>query len=203
MISADDALLRLKEGNRRYLSGAKSKSALDNQKDRNELAREQSPFAVILGCSDSRVPPELVFDQGLGSIFVIRVGGNIAGATQVASVEFAVEQLGTRLVMVMGHNRCGAVEATIDALENPSAPVSTSMRSIADRVATAILPVLEKEGDTSSDAVKFECVKANVRAASRSLVERSDLLQRKTLEDGFQVVKAVYSMETGVVTILD
>ena len=203
MISADDALRRLKEGNRRYLSGAKSKSALDNQKDRNELAKEQTPFAVILGCSDSRVPPELIFDQSLGGLFVIRVAGNISGPVQVASVEFAVQELGTKLVMVLGHNRCGAVQATIDAVANPEAPMSSNLRTVADYVETAILPVLERGGDPSTDGVNLECVKANVRNSARSLLRRSRLLQRKSLETGFQIVEAVYSLETGVVTILD
>jgi len=203
MISAVEALTRLKDGNRRYLSGAKSKSALDNQKSRHDLAKGQTPIAVVVGCSDSRVPPEIIFDQNLGDLFVIRVAGNISGASQIASVEFAVERFGCNLVIVLGHTKCGAVNATINAIANPGAPVSSNMRSIADRVASAILPTLEEGGDPTSESVVTKCVLANIQSSLETMIERSSVLQRSMQQQGFLITGALYSLETGVVSFID
>src|SRR6185436_13322298 len=116
MISASEALKRLMEGNRRFVSGDRSGESLTGQARRSELTTGQEPFAIILGCSDSRVPAELVFDQGLGDLFVIRVAGNIVASSQIGSVEFAAERFGTPLVVVLGHSQCGAVKATLEEL---------------------------------------------------------------------------------------
>lgn len=134
MISARDALERLREGNHRFVADAKSRDALTGQARRNELAAGQEPFAIILGCSDSRVPAELVFDQGLGDLFVIRVAGNIVASSQVGSVEFAAARYATRLVVVLGHSQCGAVLATLEELQQPTGSQSRNLRSIVDRV---------------------------------------------------------------------
>ena len=116
MISTREALERLREGNRRFVSGMRRNATLTNQTRRSELAAGQEPFAIILGCSDSRVPAEIVFDQGLGDLFVIRVAGNIVASSQIGSVEFAAERFSIPLVVVLGHSRCGAVLATLEEL---------------------------------------------------------------------------------------
>src|SRR5271157_2642032 len=124
MISAREALDRLKEGNRRFASDLRSRDLPTGQTRRRELAAGQEPFAIILGCSDSRVPAEIVFDQGLGDLFVIRVAGNIVAPSQIGSVEFAAERFGTRLVVVLGHSSCGAIEAAIEAVVQRRGPAS-------------------------------------------------------------------------------
>src|SRR6516165_4165099 len=138
MISARQALDRLQEGNRRFVSGVRSIEVLANQTKRNELAAGQAPFAIILGCSDSRVPAEIVFDQGLGDLFVIRVAGNIVASSQIGSVEFAAEKFGTPLVVVLGHSQCGAITATIEELTRPKGSQSRNLRSIVDRVRPSV-----------------------------------------------------------------
>src|SRR5438045_3804888 len=128
MISAREALGRLREGNSRFVSGALSRETLTSQTRRSELAAGQEPFAIILGCSDSRVPAEIVFDQGLGDLFVVRVAGNIVAPSQIASVEFAAERFGTPLVVVLGHSRCGAMLATVEELMRPEPDQSQTLR---------------------------------------------------------------------------
>src|SRR5215475_12728771 len=134
MISAREALERLREGNRRFVSGVQNQDTLASQTRRNELVEGQAPFAVILGCSDSRVPVEIVFDQGLGDLFVIRVAGNIVASSQVGSVEFAAERFGTRLVVVLGHSKCGAIKATLEELQQPAERQSRNLKSIVDLI---------------------------------------------------------------------
>src|SRR3989442_6127000 len=130
MISAREALERLREDNRRFVSGAGSSDTRTSQTRRSELAAGQEPFAIILGCSDSRVPAEIVFDQGLGDLFVIRVAGNIVASSQIGSVEFAAERYGVKLVVVLGHSNCGAILATIEELGRGSKEQSRHLRSI-------------------------------------------------------------------------
>ena len=138
MIPAGEALERLREGNRRFASDTRNHGALTSQARRDELTSGQEPFAIILGCSDSRVPAELVFDQGLGDLFVIRVAGNIVAPSQVGSVEFAAALFSTRLVVVLGHTQCGAIKATLDELRRPTGSQSRNIRSIVDRVRPAV-----------------------------------------------------------------
>src|SRR6266446_5291567 len=145
MISAREALERLREGNRRFVSDVRSSDPLTSQARRNELAAGQEPFAIILGCSDSRVPAEIVFDQGLGDLFVIRVAGNIVASSQVGSVEFAAARFGTRLVVVLGHSQCGAILATVEQLQQPMEKQSPNLRSIVDRVRPSVEPLLATE----------------------------------------------------------
>src|SRR5262250_2874864 len=163
MIAALEALARLREGNRRFALGVRSLETFVSQARRSELIARQEPLAVILGCSDSRVPVEIVFDQGLGDLFVIRVAGNIVAPSQVGSVEFAAERFGTRLVAVVGHSQCGAVTATVDELLGEAPHSSRNLRSIVDRVRPAIEPLLESAEDR--DALLREGVRANVRLA--------------------------------------
>ena len=122
MISGREALKRLREGNKRFASDTMSRETVPNHARRADLVSGQEPFAIILGCSDSRVPAEIVFDQGLGDLFVIRVAGNIVAPSQVGSVEFAATRFGTRLVVVLGHSQCGAIVATLEELQRPAAP---------------------------------------------------------------------------------
>ena len=140
MISVTEALERLKQGNLRFISDRPNQCIQTGQQHRASFLESQEPFAIILGCSDSRVPAELVFDQGLGDLFVIRVAGNIVAPSQVGSVEFAAERFGTRLVVVLGHSMCGAILATIEEMGRPEEVQSANLRSIVDRVRPAVEP---------------------------------------------------------------
>lgn len=201
MINAKEALTRLKEGNARFASGVKSLDAMMNQAHRADLVAGQAPFAVILGCSDSRVPVEIVFDQGLGDLFVIRVAGNVVASSQIGSVEFAAETFGTRLVVVMGHSNCGAISATLDAIRNPRGDTSRGLLSIVNRVRPAVQELVH-DGD-DEDTLKHRAVRANVRVAAQALRSGSAILERLILEDGLLVVGAEYSLETGEVDFFD
>lgn len=203
MVSAREALERLREGNLRFVAGVRRGGALATQARRRELATGQAPFAVILGCSDSRVPAEIVFDQGLGDLFVVRVAGNVAAPSQIGSIEFAAGQLGTRLVVVLGHSRCGAVSATIEDLRRPDESCPAHLRSIIDRIRPAVEALPGAASGTDTDALVEGPVRANVRHAVRCLREDSELLGRLTREEGLVVIGAEYSIETGVVGFLD
>jgi len=203
MISAREALERLQEGNRRFASGVLSRDALASQDRRSELAAGQEPFAIILGCSDSRVPAELVFDQGLGDLFVIRVAGNIVAPSQIGSVEFAAAKYGTRLVVVLGHSRCGAVLATLDELRQPTENQSRNLRSIVDRIRPSVEALLTTELGHDSDALVRDAVRANVRVSASHLRHGSDVLEQLIRRDGLVVVGAEYSLATGVVDFFD
>src|ERR1035438_3719168 len=144
-ISGHDALARLRDGNRRFVADVRSSDTLPSRARRIELTAGQEPFAVILGCSDSRVPGEIVFDQGLGDLFVIRVAGNIVAASQIGSVEFAAEQFGTRLVVVLGHSNCGAIQATLEQLQRPKENQSRNLHSIVDLVRPSVESLLDRK----------------------------------------------------------
>ena len=202
MISAEEALRRLEEGNRRFVADAPSPETLERRAHRVGLAESQSPFAVILGCSDSRVPVEIVFDQGLGDLFVIRVAGNVVAPSQIGSVEFAAEAFGTRLVVVLGHSRCGAIRATLDALQGPVTTHSRNLRSIVDRIRPALETLLASGRARDPQALEREAVRANVRAAVEHLRHGSELLEQLIARDGLLVVGAEYSLETGRVEFL-
>jgi carbonic anhydrase len=201
MISAQEALERLQEGNRRFVSHVRSHDALTSQ--RHELAAGQEPFAIILGCSDSRVPAEIVFDQGLGDLFVIRVAGNIVAPSQVGSVEFAAARFGTRLVVVLGHSQCGAVLATLEELQRPTDSQSPNLRSIVDRVRPSVEALLATELRHDADALLREAVRANIRASAGHLRHGSAVLEQLIQNDGLIVVGGEYSVETGVVRFFD
>jgi carbonic anhydrase len=170
---------------------------------RNELATGQEPFAVILGCSDSRVPAEIVFDQGLGDLFVIRVAGNIVAPSQVGSVEFAVARFNTRLVVVLGHSSCGAITATLEELRRPSAQQSRNLRSIVDRVRPSVESLLATDLRDDHDALVREAVRANIRVSVNHLRHGSELLEQLTATDGLVIVGAEYSLDSGTVDFFE
>ena len=203
MIPARDALERLVEGNRRFVNDWRMSRALASHARRTELADGQEPFAVVLGCSDSRVPAEIVFDQGLGDLFVIRVAGNIVAPSQVGSVEFAAERFGTRLVVVLGHTRCGAILATLEALTQPAPVPSRGLASIVDRVVPAVEPLLHTELRHDPEALVREAVRANVRLAASQLRRGSPLLEQHTVQHGLMVVGAEYNLDTGEVEFFE
>lgn len=203
MISAQEALERLQEGNRRFVSDLEGGNALTNQARRNELVADQEPFAVILGCSDSRVPVEIVFDQGLGDLFVIRVAGNIVAPSQIGSIEFAAERFGTRLVVVLGHSRCGAVLATLEELGRPTENQSPNLHSIVSRVRPSVEPLLATDLRDNPDALVQHAVRANISASANHLRHGSQILEQLIQEDRLLVVGAEYSLETGVVDFFD
>ncbi len=203
MIEARAALARLQEGNARFAASGRPSAAFATRDRRAELAAGQEPFAIVLGCSDSRVPAEIVFDQGLGDLFVIRVAGNIVAPSQVGSVEFAAERYHTRLVVVMGHSQCGAILATIDELRRPSSDQSPNLRSIVDRVRPSVEPLLTSVRGVVSDAIVADSVRANTRASVDHLRHGSAVLERLIAEQGLRVVGAEYSLESGRVDFFD
>jgi carbonic anhydrase len=201
-LSAFEALARLRDGNRRFTSNVRSLDALLSTARRAEI-EQQTPCAIVLGCSDSRAPAEIVFDQGLGDLFVIRVAGNIVAPSQVGSVEFAAERFGTRLVVVMGHTGCGAILATLEHMENPNETSSRNLRSIVDRVRPSIEPLMKTELARDRAALLREATRANVRVAADHLRHGSQLLEQLIQDDGLSVVGAEYSLETGEVDFFD
>ena len=202
-VSAREALERLREGNHRFVSDVRSHDTLTSRLHRSELAAGQEPFAIILGCSDSRVPAEIVFDQGLGDLFVIRVAGNIVAASQVGSVEFAAARFSTRLVVVLGHSQCGAILATLEELQQRSEKQSRNLRSIVDRVRPSVEALLATELRHDPEALVRLAVRANIRASADHLRHGSRVLEQLIQYDGLRVVGAEYSLETGVVDFFD
>jgi carbonic anhydrase len=202
MLSAGEALARLREGNARFVSGVRSLDSLMTHTRRAELADEHYPFAIVLGCSDARVPAELVFDQGLGDLFVIRVAGNIVSPSQVGSVEFAAERFGTPLVVVLGHTGCGAVAATLEEIRRRSSS-SPNLRSIVDRIRPAFETLLATGLGDDEPRLLREAVRANVRTSADHLRHGSALLESLIQSGRLAVVGAEYSLETGAVTFLD
>jgi len=203
VISASDALERLREGNRRFVAGEHTIDELASGIRRMAVVSGQRPIATILGCSDSRVPVEVVFDQGFGDLFVIRVAGNIVAPSQVGSVEFAAERLGTRLVVVLGHTRCGAVTATLEDLQRPASNQSWNMNSIVSRIRPSVEGLLATELRHDHERLIDQAVRANVRASVNQLRHGSDVLELLIRRDGLRVVGAEYSLETGVVDFFD
>ena len=200
MISAQEALQRLREGNRRFVENISDSGASLNHTRRFDLVREQQrPFAIILGCSDSRVPAEIVFDQGLGDLFVVRVAGNVVAPSQIGSVEFAATLYSTRLVVVMGHTQCGAIQATIDELRHPAKEQSRNLRSIVDFVRPSVEPLFHTELRHDHDALVRIAVRANVGTSVSHLRHGSTILEQLIEKEGLRVVGAEYSLETGVV----
>jgi carbonic anhydrase len=203
MTNAQQALQRLRDGNERFASEANSGETFLRRMISAKTAVEQKPSAIILGCSDARVPVEMVFDQDLGDLFVIRVAGNIVAPSQLGSVEFAAERFGTRLVVVLGHTQCGAIQGTLERLRRPDAPVfSPHTHFIAERIKPAVAGLLAPELGYDHDALVRECVRANVRQSVNQLCEGSKILERLIETDDLLVVGAEYSLETGRVEFL-
>lgn len=203
MLSAVEALQRLREGNRRFASQLFRSSASVTPARLAQLTEKQEPFAIILGCADSRVPAEIVFDQGLGDLFVIRVAGNIVAPSQVGSVEFAAERFGTRLVVVLGHSECGAILATLEELRRPSENQSRNLRSIVDRIRPAVAGLIESGIPGDRNGLVRRAVRANIRASANHLRHGSEILESLIAHDGLVVVGAEYSLETGLVEFFD
>ena len=194
LITSQQALERLREGNQRFVANQLVYDSQAREMRRQAAKDGQAPFAIILGCSDSRVPAEIIFDQGLGDLFVIRVAGNIVAPSQIGSVEFAVENFATPLVVVMGHSGCGAVEATINELKNSSETSSGNLNSIIDRISPAIAPLMSS---FTGDELMAAAVRANIHEATESLRQGSASLQQKTAEGELLIVGAEYSLEHG------
>ena len=203
MIPAGEALERLRQGNLRFAANVGGSDAFVSHTRRIELAGGQQPFAIILGCSDSRVPAEIVFDQGLGDLFVIRVAGNIVAPSQVGSVEFAAARYFTRLVVVLGHSQCGAILATLEELHTPTENQSHNLRSIVDRVRPSVEGLFATDLRHDSDALIKQAVRANVRTSVNHLRHGSQVLEELIQDDGLLVVGAEYSLETGAVDFFD
>ena len=199
MISAREALDRLQSGNARFTSTLGNGRAAVTRPV--ELTMSQEPFAIILGCSDARVPAEIVFDQGMGDLFVIRVAGNIVAPSQVGSVEFAAERFGTRLVVVLGHSECGAILATLEELQRPNEKQSRNLKSIVDRVRPSVVGLLDTHLDRT--ALIAHAVRNNIRSSADHLRHGSTVLEQLIQDDGLLVVGAEYSLETGVVEFFD
>jgi carbonic anhydrase len=202
-LGAREALERLRDGNRRFVAGRGNVGGLSSRSRRAALVSGQEPFAIVLGCSDSRVPAEIVFDQGLGDLFVIRVAGNVVAPSQIGSVEFAAERFGTRLVVVLGHSQCGAVLATLEELRRPRESQSRNLRSIVDRIRPSVESLLATDLRSDRDALVSAAVRANVRAAANQLRHGSEVVEQLIKDDGLLVVGAEYSLETGLVDIFD
>jgi|SRR5580765_4166313 len=202
MIDAEEALRRLRDGNHRFVTGQTPASTLSNNV-RRILAGDQAPFAIVLGCSDARVPAELVFDQGFGDLFVIRVAGNIVAPSQVGSVEFAASKFGTKLVVVMGHSQCGAITAAVEELLDGATNQSRNLRSIVDRVRPAVEGVIAGRRNVDRKTIVRDAVIANVKVSVDHLRHGSELLEKLIQTDGLVIVGAKYSLDTGVVAFLD
>jgi len=201
VVPARQALTRLREGNARFAAHVNGSDVYLGRMRRAELTATQEPFAIVLGCSDSRVPAELVFDQGLGDLFVIRVAGNIVAPSQVGSVEFAAARFGTRLVVVLGHTRCGAILATLEELERPTENQSRNLQAIVGRVRPSVEELLDTDLRADPDALVDQAVRANIRASANHLRHGSEVLEQLSREDGLLVVGAEYSLQTGVVDV--
>lgn len=203
MISAREGLQQLAEGNQRFVTNCPRGHVASDQRRRNQLVDGQSPFAIVLSCSDSRVPPELVFDQSLGDLFTVRVAGNIVAPPQIGSIEFAIAQFETPLVVVLGHTGCGAVSATIADFEQTSQARSSHLNSIIDRVRPAIEPLYRTDLRDNHTALLAEAVRANARASAEQLRQSSDLIRERTQAGTVQIVAAEYALESGIVEFLE
>ena len=203
MIPAGEALARLREGNARFASNVRGPDTIVSHTRRPELPSEQEPLAIILGCSDARVPAELVFDQGLGDLFVIRVAGNIVAPSQVGSVEFAAARFGARLVVVLGHSQCSAITATLEELRRPTENQSRNLQSIVDRVRSSVEGLLATDLKHDTDALVEQAVRLNIRASADHLRHGSAVLEQLIRDQGLLVVGAEYSLETGEVDFFD
>ncbi len=198
MISTEESLKRLREGNSRFVSDSSIfNKTISHKSRRHSLTEIQDPFAIILGCSDSRAPAEIVFDQGIGDLFVIRVAGNIVAPSQIGSIEFAVEKFGTRLVVVMGHSKCGAILATLEELRGPSEDQSKNLRSIVDRIRPSLTSLLET--DQGPDILLQQAVRANIHSSVNQLQHGSEILEQLVKKNKLLILGAEYSLDTGIV----
>lgn len=203
--SGQEALELLKNGNERYVTSLTSTDPMTQK--RPELVDKQEPFAIILGCSDARVPVEIVFDQGLGDLFVIRVAGNIVAPSQIGSIEFAAEQFGTQLVVVLGHSHCGAVTACVDTILNPEQNYSPNLQSIVDRIRPSVYNLYELASatgqDVDTDKLVDSSIRANVRMSVSQLKHGSRILEDLYNSGKLLIVGAEYDLKTGEVEFFE
>ena len=200
-LSPVDARARLVEGNRRFLQKG---AAIGNRIFRAELADQtQRPFAIVLGCSDSRTPVEILFDEGFGDLFVVRIAGNVVAPSVVGSIEFAAAEFGTRLVVVLGHTRCGAIAASVRAIQSGNGPESKNIRAITDRISPHIEALVGTAGPALDQLGLREAMRTNVRASADHLRHGSKLLEELVLAGRVAIVGAEYELETGRVQFLD
>jgi carbonic anhydrase len=202
-MNAKEALQLLQDGNTRFAAGVPIRVTQTTVEERSLLAEGQSPFAIILGCSDSRAPVELIFDQNLGDLFVIRVAGNIVDPALLGSVEFAAQQFGTRLVVVLGHSNCGAVKATIGELQQPSQAGSPNVGYIVNSIKPAVEALLATNADDNADLFLRKAVRSNISASANQLRQNSAILTDLIENDGLKVIGAEYSLKTGLVEFFD
>ena len=203
MILAQEALKRLQEGNHRFVSDNSIFKKLSHQNRHPTLDVDQKPFAIVLGCSDSRAPAEIIFDQGLGDLFVVRVAGNIVAPSQIGSIEFAVEQFDTRLVVVMGHTKCGAILATLEGLKCPTEVHSQNLRSIVNRIRPSVEPLLATNLECQPDDLLQQAVRANINSSVDQLRRGSEILEKLIRENMLLIVGAEYSLENGIVSFFN
>lgn len=202
-ITALEALASLQEGNIRFTQDINGNDIEMNAAQRTALVEKQDPIAIILGCADARVPAELVFDQNLGDLFVVRVAGNIAKPTQIGSIEYAVHHLGTRLIVVLGHSSCGAVAATVDAVQSSSQAPSPGLDSLISTITLAVKTVMSNNTDIDSETLIAKSVRENVSNSVKALQSNSDILKDVIQNDGLLVVGAEYNLATGAVDFFD
>ena len=198
MIDANEALQRLQEGNERYLAG---EGGAASRQDIAALAAGQSPAVILLGGSDSRVVPEILFDQHLGELFVVRVAGNVASPEVMASIEFAVLRFGSPLLVVMGHTDCGAVSAAIAELSEPTSDTPRNIKGLVDRMIPAIKSVRPHQDEDG--AWMRQAVRANVAASLRHLLQTSGPIKEAVGAQTLTAVGAEYNLSTGAVEFLD
>lgn len=185
---------RLEQGNQRFMAGKAEHPRIDILRRVETATQGQKPFATILTCSDSRVPPEYIFDQGVGDIFVIRVAGNIAGTSEAATIEYGTEHLGTPLLVVMGHKSCGAVSATVQKAE-----VHGSLPKLVERIVPAVEAARAKQPNATGTDLLNAAIKANVMQSIADLLHGSDIVRHLVSEAKLTIVGAVYDIETGKV----
>ena len=195
MIEPSDAMERLRAGNARFVAGQPDPSP----RSRVQALGAQQPFAAVLGCADSRCPVEAIFDQGFGELFVVRVAGNVADTSQIGSLEFAVNALGVRLIVVLGHQNCGAVQA---ALQRPDG-LPPALGGVIEAIEPAIGDLLPVAGAEPSEADLGQAVAANARYAATALRSNSALIEREAESGQVAIASAVYAFDTGVVSFLD
>lgn len=200
-LSPAASLRRLVAGNQRFLAQS---AAHESRGFRPELADQaQRPFAIVLGCSDSRTPVEILFDEGFGDLFVVRIAGNVVAPSVVGSIEFAASQFGTRLVVVLGHTRCGAITATVNAIQSGDSPESRNIRAITNRISPHIEDVVRGAGPSMDAGLLRESMRINVRASADHLRHGSQLLEELVLSGRVAIVGAEYELETGRVDFFD
>lgn len=200
-LSPDQALKRLQDGNLRFTTGTQTRMQSDVQRAR-ELVDGQKPYAIILSCSDSRVSPEILFDEGLGQLFVVRVAGNVIGAAETASIEYAVEHLGAHLIVVVGHNRCGAVKAAVNTKYGASGPTEDLTALIANIHKNLGVDLERYAEEQAKDPALEAASVANAAAVVKALQDRSRVVFEGVKSKTLKVVAALYHLESGKVEFI-